>query len=291
MTTSDTPTTNHAPRSHRVRRLSRSAAPIADYQHTKELITGLTAALKAKDEYTFHHSRRVANVAALIGKSLDLPPESIGRLHLGGLLHDIGKLGIHDSILKKCDQLTHEEFEEIKRHPEIGCDILRGIESLRSVLPIIRHHHERVDGAGYPDQLSGNDIPLEAKILAVADSFDAMTSDRAYRDGKSLERAIEILESGCGTQWDTRIVNVLVSLKSEVAAACGLATHKPVPHFKSHLQSHTLANTQSLANTRSPSNTHTPSITVDRSNIRASEQSHVLNVVKMPESPIPSSNK
>ena len=116
--------------------------------------------------------------------------------------------------MKKNESLSDAEFEDIKRHPEIGCDILCGIGSLASVLPIVRHHHERIDGQGYPDQLLGNDIPIEARILAVADSFDAMTSDRSYRDGKSVEKAITILQRGAGTQWDAQVVQLLVDLKN-----------------------------------------------------------------------------
>ena len=249
MNESNSSTVNSPSRSHRIRRLNYDAEPIADYRHTKELISGLTSALKAKDEYTFHHSRRVANIAALLASAMNLPAEAIGRLHLGGLLHDIGKLGIHDSILKKSESLSDAEFEDIKGHPEIGCDILSGIESLASVLPIVRHHHERIDGRGYPDQLLGNEIPLEARILAVADSFDAMTSDRSYRDGKSVEKAIATLQQGAGKQWDAQIVHLLVDMKMEIAAACGVQVHKPIPHFQSRTKNDSIARPKFISKT------------------------------------------
>jgi HD-GYP domain-containing protein (c-di-GMP phosphodiesterase class II) len=134
------------------------------------------------------------------------------------LLHDVGKIGVSDSTLRKPDKLTDEEFAEIKRHPDEGWAILRDLEQLSYVLPGVLHHHERVSGGGYPDGLTGDSIPLDARIMAVADAYDAMTSDRAYRGGMPHERAIEILRQGAGTQWDADVVAAFLSVIEDIIA-------------------------------------------------------------------------
>lgn len=165
----------------------------------------LAAALDARDPYTAGHSERVAEFAVRIGKLANLPEEEIQNLRKAALLHDIGKIGIKDAVLLKEGRLTEEEWDQIKQHPVLGEAILKQIEpmdAMASFLPGVRSHHERYDGAGYPDGLSGEDIPLFGRIIAVADAFDAMTSDRPYRKGMDEEKAIVILEEGGGTQWD-----------------------------------------------------------------------------------------
>lgn len=165
----------------------------------------LAAALDARDPYTAGHSERVAEYAERIGKLANLPEREIQDLRKSALLHDIGKIGIKDAVLLKEGRLTEEEWEQVKQHPVMGEAILKQIEpadAMASFLPGVRSHHERYDGTGYPDGLAGEAIPLFGRIIAVADAFDAMTSDRPYRKGMGEERAIAILEQGGGTQWD-----------------------------------------------------------------------------------------
>jgi len=140
------------------------------------------------------------------------------NMQRGGLLHDIGKIGIDDEVLKKPGRLTPEEYDHIKEHVEIGHSILCGLKQLRHVLPGVRHHHEAYSGKGYPHGLRGEDIPFIARILAVADAYDAMASHRPYRDGLSPEAAEEILRRGAGDQWDNRVVDALFQCKAEVEA-------------------------------------------------------------------------
>ncbi len=139
-------------------------------------------------------------------------------MYLSGLLHDIGKIGIDDNVLRKPDRLTPEEFEHIKTHTVIGHRILRDLKQLDQVLPVVLHHHEQWDGNGYPAGLAGEEIPLLARIVAVADSFDAMASDRPYRKGMSLEKLNSILISGAGQQWDARVVEAFFRARADIQA-------------------------------------------------------------------------
>ena len=173
----------------------------------------LAAALDARDPYTAGHSLRVADYAVLIGKLAKLSEEEINELRKSALLHDIGKIGIRDSVLLKEGKLTDEEWEQVKDHPVLGETILRQVEPasfMALILPGVRSHHERYDGRGYPDALKGEDIPLFGRIIAVADAFDAMTSDRPYRAGLDRQMALSILEEGRGTQWDPYFVALFV---------------------------------------------------------------------------------
>ena len=192
-------------------------------------IQSLVSALDAKDTYTCGHSNRVSEMAVELSTRLGYDEESVARIRMGGILHDIGKIGVDDSVLGKPGRLTDEEFEQIKQHPVLGYDILKGIRQFRHILPIVRHHHESWDGRGYPDGLAGNDIPRDAQIMAVADAFDAMTSDRPYRSGMTLEKVIAIFEKGSGQQWAADVVDTLLGMpevmeryarrEAEVAAA------------------------------------------------------------------------
>jgi len=187
-------------------------------QLLSSFIAVATAALDARDKYTAGHSQRVAFYSLEIGKRLGLSPERLQKLYRSAILHDIGKIGIPDAILLKDGKLTDEEFAWIKKHPVLGEDIIRQVQPLEEVedlLPGIRSHHERIDGKGYPDGLSGDNIPLFGRIIAVADAFDAMTSDRPYRKGMSVERATEVLLEGRGTQWDAQIVDCFVRFLQE----------------------------------------------------------------------------
>ncbi len=155
------------------------------YVELKELLFGiiraLTAAIDAKDPNTSGHSERVARIAVRLAEELEMPAQKRSDLYLAGLLHDVGKIGVDDQVLKKAGPLTADEYRRIQAHVEIGVTILKDLKKLAHIMPGVRHHHESLDGSGYPDQLSGEQIPLEARILAVADSFDAMSSDRHYR--------------------------------------------------------------------------------------------------------------
>ncbi|MCD7035458.1 HD-GYP domain-containing protein [Metabacillus sp. GX 13764] len=165
----------------------------------------LAVALDAKDINTAGHSVRVSEYAVIIGESAGLQHSELEQLKKSALLHDVGKIGIRDDILLKEGRLTEEEFEEIKKHPVIGASILSKVQpadAMASLIPGVRYHHERFDGLGYPEGKKGNDIPVFGRILAVADAFDAMTSDRPYRDGMPVHKALQIIEKGKGTQWD-----------------------------------------------------------------------------------------
>ena len=176
----------------------------------------MAAAIDARDPYTHGHTERVTNYCLAIAKELEGLPEVAGyknfreTLQIAGLLHDIGKIGIPDHILNKQSPLAPEEFEEIKKHSIIGATILNPIKELGDVVKEVRHHQECFDGSGYPDGLKGNDIPLIARIIAVADAFDAITSNRPYRKKRTVEEAVQELKRGSGTQFDPIIVSAFI---------------------------------------------------------------------------------
>ena len=165
----------------------------------------LRQTVEAKDPYTKGHSERVSAYAVLLGQKLDLSDENIEKLKIGGLFHDIGKIGIPDSILLKESKLTDEEYSKIKEHPVIGFNILKNAEMFKNILDIIKYHHERFDGNGYPERLSGNDIPYLARITSVVDSFDAMTSKRSYRDSLPMNVVKSEILKNLGSQFDPEI--------------------------------------------------------------------------------------
>jgi putative nucleotidyltransferase with HDIG domain len=192
------------------------------YADLKELLFGiiraLTAAIDAKDPYTCGHSERVARMAVRLAEELGMPSPKRSDLYVAGLLHDVGKIGIDDGVLKKMGPLTPEEYRKIQCHVEIGVTILKDLKKLHHLLPGVRHHHESYDGTGYPDKLSLDAIPLEARILAVADSFDAMSSNRPYRKRLSLMQIDEIFRKGRGQQWDPGVVDALFSCRGDLEA-------------------------------------------------------------------------
>ena len=197
-------------------------------QHNELLlrfVKTLVSTLDAKDPYTRGHSERVALVARRLGEEMGLPEDELHDLYLAGLLHDIGKIGVDDRILQKPGVLTDEEFRKVQQHPMIGYMILQGLHNLQSVLPGVRNHHEAWNGSGYPDGLRGEEIPLMARILAVADSYDAMGSDRPYRPGMPPERIEDIFREGAGQQWDARIIDTYFAVRDEVRRIC--ATYSP----------------------------------------------------------------
>ena len=177
-----------------------------------ESIETLRYTVDAKDTYTRGHSDRVSEYSVLIGKQMKLSEEELHTLKIGGLFHDIGKIGIPDNILQKNTRLTEDEYSEIKNHPTIGAHILSNATLFKDIIPIVKYHHERFDGRGYPSKLAGEKIPLLARIAAVADSFDAMTSKRAYRDSLSLDIVIKEFEENRGTQFDPEIADVFLDI-------------------------------------------------------------------------------
>ena len=168
--------------------------------------------VEAKDTYTKGHSDRVSEFSVLIGQKLGLSEQDINTLRIGGLFHDIGKIGIPDSILRKEGKLTDDEYSEIKNHPAIGVHILGEAEIFKDIIPIVKHHHERYDGRGYPSGLKGEEIPYLARIAAVADTFDAMTSKRSYRDALDLQYVIDEIERCKGTQFDPKIAQAFLDI-------------------------------------------------------------------------------
>lgn len=187
-------------------------------------VEALAAAVDAKDPYTRGHSQRMSNYGAAIAQAMNVSPAEVARVRLAGLLHDVGKIGVPDAILTKPGQLSADEAAVIRQHPEIGERMLAGVPFLREILPAVRHHHERWDGSGYPDGLLGHAIPVDAAILAVADSFDAMTSTRTYRPALPYSEARRRVWEGSGTQFDPRVV-----VAFERALAAGTFYHGTQP--------------------------------------------------------------
>ena len=177
-----------------------------------ESIETLRFTVEAKDPYTRGHSDRVSEYSVLIGKNLGLSDEDLKTLRLGGLFHDIGKIGVPDNILLKESKLTDDEYSEIKNHPTIGSHILSNATIFKDIIPIVKHHHERYDGNGYPGKLKGEDIPYFARISAVADAFDAMTSKRTYRNSLPLDVVKEEIEKCKGTQFDPTIADIFLDI-------------------------------------------------------------------------------
>ena len=177
-----------------------------------ESIEVLRYTVEAKDPYTRGHSDRVSEYSVLIGKKLGLSDKDIKTLQIGGLFHDVGKIGIPDSILLKEAKLTDDEYSEIKNHPTIGSHILQNATIFKDIIPIVKHHHEKYDGNGYPGRLKGEEIPFMARIAAVADTFDAMTSKRSYRDPLSLDIVRAEIEKYSGSQFDPEIAKVFLDI-------------------------------------------------------------------------------
>lgn len=175
-------------------------------------IQALNKTVEAKDPYTSGHANRVEKFAVELAEAYHLPFESVQNIRTASILHDIGKIGINDSILNKATRLSQEEYHEIMRHPSIGADIISKVDFLKDITTIVKHHHERFDGKGYPDGLHGEEIPIEAAILTIADSYDAMTSDRPYRKALTQEEAFEELKKNAGTQFHPKLVEAFISL-------------------------------------------------------------------------------
>ena len=190
-----------------------------------ELIIAFANALDAKSPWTMGHSERVATHAVSIAQAMHLGSADLETLKIASLLHDIGKLGTYDVILDKAGPLTEDEWRLVMMHPKKGADILGPIADFDQVIPIVRSHHERVDGKGYPDGLKGEEIPLLAKILCLADSFDAMTAERPYKSAMNMEDAISHIRQKAGTQFDPEVVKVFLALID------GSEGHRPISSY------------------------------------------------------------
>ncbi|MBN1554554.1 MAG: HD domain-containing protein [Phycisphaerae bacterium] len=185
------------------------------YAELQELLVGvlqsLTESIDAKDPYTCGHSRRVAEISRRMAEAIGLEPQRVQQIYLAGLLHDVGKIGVPEAILCKTGKLTDKEYKIIQQHPSIGAKILRRIRNLEPIISGVISHHERMDGRGYPNGLSGENVPLEGRILGLADSWDAMTSQRTYRQAMSLQKAEEEIRRCAGTQFDPKLVDLFLS--------------------------------------------------------------------------------
>lgn len=179
-----------------------------------ESMYAFSKSMEARDYYTAEHAEEMVGLVLKIGKEIDLSEELLNNLERGASLHDIGKIGISDAILKKEAKLTPEEYETIKMHPKIGAEIIRAIHFLKDVVPIVLHHHERWDGKGYPSGLKEREIPLLARIVGIADAYQALISDRPYRKAYSKKEALEILKKEAGTHFDKDLVEILIRLES-----------------------------------------------------------------------------
>jgi putative two-component system response regulator len=194
----------------RVRSALRLKALYNTLDSAEQVIFSLAAAVEAKDSLTEQHTQRVGESARHLGSRLGMPEVALDALYRGGIIHDIGKIGVPDSILLKPGALDPEETIRMRSHVLIGENIVRPLRSASTLLPIIRHHHERFDGRGYPDGLRGREVPRLARIVAVCDAFDALVNDRPYRPRLPVDRALAVLVDGAGHQWDPEVVDLFV---------------------------------------------------------------------------------
>ncbi len=211
----------------RIRSLLRVRRLTDQLESTERVIFTLAATVEARDPYTEGHLRRLAAYSHALAQEYGCEPRKAQYIRYGGLLHDIGKIGIREAVLQKQGPLTTEEFAEMRRHPEIGAHIVSPLRFATEVGPMVLHHHERWDGQGYPHGLVGENIPLGARIIAVVDSYDAMTTNRPYRQGLPIDEAIRRLREGRGTQWQTELVDLFV----------GIVQRGELPHVEDVLQS------------------------------------------------------
>ena len=196
----------------RLRSARRLALVMAEMEGAQGVVAALANAVEAKDSLTEHHCQRLAGLAHVLASAAGLDPASIKGIVFGALLHDIGKIGVSDVILRKPGLLTEEEWVEMRRHPLIGEEICRPLQSSREFAPIVRHHHERWDGAGYPDGLKGEAIPIGARIVSLVDAFDAMVHDRPYRAARALDGVVAELRADAGRQFDPELVTCFADI-------------------------------------------------------------------------------
>ncbi len=197
-----------------------NTSEITSHNHLIEMVTSLTGAIDAKDPYTKGHSTSVSRYSEALARAINLPENEVQRIALGGQLHDVGKIGIPENVLRKTEKLSDEEWEIMKQHPVIGVDkVLYPNPALRDLIPMVKYHHEKLDGTGYPMGLKGDEIPLEARIIAVADVFHALVSDRPYRKGMSLEKACAILKDAAGKHLDADLVRHFISIAPSLSTS------------------------------------------------------------------------
>lgn len=186
---------------------------IISQQHLLDVVTSLASAIDAKDTYTKGHSTGVARYSEALARAVGLEEKEIERIKLGAVLHDVGKIGIPENILRKPAPLSDDEWQIMKQHPTIGVDkVIKPNRQLQDLIPMVKYHHERYDGKGYPEGLKAEEIPLAARIVSVADAYHALVSDRPYRKGMSIEKACNILKEGAGTQWDKELIRTFISI-------------------------------------------------------------------------------
>ena len=185
----------------RVRSLLNLKTYTDELERSESVLFALARSIEGRDPYTGGHCERLSNYSELLGRRIGLPEEQIIALRRGGIVHDIGKVAVPDAILLSTRKLTPEEWKSIRQHPAVGESICKPLRSLQSVLPIIRHHHEKLDGSGYPDGLKADQIPLTARIMSIVDIYDALTTKRTYRDALSTERALEIMRQEIQKGW------------------------------------------------------------------------------------------
>lgn len=186
---------------------------IISQNHLIEMVTSLASAIDAKDTYTKGHSSSVSRYSEALARAINLPESEVERISLGALLHDVGKIGIPENVLRKPTHLSDEEWAIMKQHPVIGAEkVLMPNDTLRDLIPMVKYHHEHWDGSGYPENLKGEEIPLSARIVAIADAYHALISDRPYRKGLSVQKACEILKMGAGIQWDSALVRQFIQI-------------------------------------------------------------------------------
>lgn len=209
---------------------------------TKELVKlysgtleAMVMALDLREKETGFHSYRVTEYSIRLARRLNIKESRVSALAKGALLHDIGKIGVPDNILLKPGKLTDEEWEIMKKHPELGYDMLKNIDFLEDAAKIVLHHHEYFDGSGYPSGLSGNEIPLGARIFSVVDALDAMTTDRVYRKAFSFEKSLEILTSAAGSQFDPEVVDSLTDMGIDEIKSIRARIDKAKPHYLKNL--------------------------------------------------------
>lgn len=196
----------------RVRALLRTRRFTTQLVSAEDVMVALARTVEARDLYTERHLFRVAERAVRVAVALGVKAHKLETVRLGGLLHDLGKIAVPDSILLKPGALSREEFEKIKIHSRIGASIVKPLNPFSAPEPVVLHHHERLDGRGYPDGLKGTDIPLGARIVAVSDAYDAITSTRPYRGVRSVAVALQILRDGSGSQWDPDAVDAFIGI-------------------------------------------------------------------------------
>ncbi|RMG03882.1 MAG: response regulator [Nitrospirae bacterium] len=206
----------------KARNLLKVKALYDELEHSENIILTLAVALEARDPYTKGHSTRVGELSEHFGRYIGLDEQTCEFLRKAGILHDIGKIGLSETLLLKPAPLAEEELEVIKQHPLIGEEICKPLQSLHQILPAIRHHHERWDGRGFPDGLKGKEIPLMARVLSIVDSYDAMLSERPYREGLSEKTVIRIMEEERDLgQWDPELLDVFIDMIKEGKTAEG----------------------------------------------------------------------